>query len=175
MVTGTSVCPFVKDDLPLFWGVKTIRHLYCPFPGWALTHPVYWKEFNRRQLGPYRAWSHPKSLVMIVLFYTGSLQWDSCFCHYSLVCYSRLKWTSGQEFSSIHSVSVIIQQLIRHISVSKILPVCMVFKTVTACVIDLKVNWTLYPGVNGQCWHIKKILKHTEWPYASKITGEITG
>lgn len=56
---------------PLFWGVKTIRRLYCPFPGWALTHPVYWKEFNRRQLGPTGAWSHPKSLVMIALFYTG--------------------------------------------------------------------------------------------------------
>lgn len=57
--------------LPLFWGVKTIRRLYCPFPGWALTHPVYWKEFNRRQLGPTGAWSHPKSLEMIALFHTG--------------------------------------------------------------------------------------------------------
>ena len=64
-------CQFVKDPCLYFWGVKTIRHLYCPFPGWALTHPVYWKEFNRRQLGPYGAWSHPKSLVMIALFCTG--------------------------------------------------------------------------------------------------------
>lgn len=67
----TSAMSVCQRSLPLFWEVKTIRHLYCPFPGWASTHPVYWKEFNRRQLGPYGAWSHPKSLVMIALFYTG--------------------------------------------------------------------------------------------------------
>ena len=91
--SGMSVC---ERSLPLFWGVKTIRHLYCPFPGWALTHPVYWKEFNRRQLGPYGAWSHPKSLVMIALFYTGcslhaltlsfSRKIKMSFCHYTLWC-----------------------------------------------------------------------------------------
>lgn len=89
-----------ERSLTLFSGVKTIRHLYCPFPGWALTHPVYWKEFNRRQLGPYGPWSHPKSLVMIALFYTGcSLhalsfprlgKFEICFCRSSLVCYCSL-------------------------------------------------------------------------------------
>lgn len=68
--TGMSVC---ERSLQLYWRVKTIRHLYCPFPGWAWVHPVYWKEFNRGQLGPYRAWSHPKSLVMIALFDTDCL------------------------------------------------------------------------------------------------------
>lgn len=40
------------ESLPLFWGVKTIAHSYCRFPSWASTHPVYWREFNGRQLGP---------------------------------------------------------------------------------------------------------------------------
>lgn len=29
----TSVLSICERSLPLFWGVKTIRHLYCPFPG----------------------------------------------------------------------------------------------------------------------------------------------
>lgn len=111
--SGKSVC---DGSMPLFWRVKTIRHLYCPFPGSALTHPVYWKEFNRRQLGPYRAWSRPKSLA---LFHTGcslhalslslplSRKLGFCFRRPSLLCYSHLKWiTNYQSKGSLQQVTL---------------------------------------------------------------------
>lgn len=48
----TSRITVCERALPLFWGVKTIRRLYCPFPCWDLTHPVYWKEFTGDSWSP---------------------------------------------------------------------------------------------------------------------------
>lgn len=48
----TSRITVCERALPLFWRVKTIRRLYCPFPCWDLTHPVYWKEFTGDSWSP---------------------------------------------------------------------------------------------------------------------------
>lgn len=61
---------------------------------------------------------------------------------------------SGQGSASTHCRSVILQPFMLHILgfQSKRPPVCMVLHTVTARVIDLKVDCNLdFPGVNLQC------------------------